>query len=310
MSGAGGGPEPHELIPGFWWDGDDNRTACPPSSAPSGVTCPLFHVYVYSDSDCVNRVHVSDLVGSPAFVPRLTGVLDLPADPSKLMEAAGLYLNDKDSDENEGGVFDAGADRVYAAGTDPLLPSDPNNLPAGQVAPRRTGLWDADWPASRYWWTVVAAVPHVDTVANKVEYRDVNFAEAHCQAGEQMSFGKTSSVVVERESGVPYVSGLTPSGKVRSASSKWPTFFGEVVVGWKPAPGATKYEIQWSRTKDPWNRAGKKIAPGTAAKLNLAPGRWYYRVRGIDTSIASLQQGMTWSDPQYLRIASPTFVVS
>ncbi len=310
VTGTTGGPEPHELAPGFWWNGDDNRTACPPSSQSSGVTCPLFHVYVYSDDDCVNRVHVSDLVGSPAYVPRLTGVLELPGDPGKLGEAAGVYLADKGVDENEGKVYDAGGDEIYAAGTDPLLPNDPNELPEGQAADRRSGLWDTDWPSSRYWWTVVAAVPHVDLSTNKVEYRDVNFAEDHCQAGERMAFGKTSAAVVERASGVPHVSGLTAAGKVRAASSRRPSFFGRVVVAWQPAPGAKKYEIQWSRTANPWKRVGKKIAPGTAAELNLSSGRWYYRVRGIDTSIAGLQQGMTWSDPQYLRIKPRTFVIS
>jgi hypothetical protein len=301
ITGTLGGPDPHELVPGFWWDGDAGAGACPPSSAGSGVTCPVFHVYVYSDADCVNRVHVSDLVGSPAYVPRLTGPLELPTTTTELNQAANLYLADTDGD-SEGEVFDAGGEKIYAAGTDPDLPE------TGPNADRRTGLWDTDWPASRYWWTVVAAVPHV-TVDNQVRYHDIGFAEDMCQAGERMAFGKTSSVVVEKASGVPYISGLTSSGKVRTAGSSKPAFYGRVVVAWKPAPGAKKYEIQWSRTKNPWNRAGRIVTVATAAHLNLADGVWYYRVRGIDTSIPSVAQGMTWSSPQYLRIRPRTFVV-
>jgi hypothetical protein len=309
ITGTNGGPDPHELVPGFWWSGEDFRTACPPSSASLGITCPLFHVYVYSDSDCVNRVHVSDLVGSPAYVPRLSNPLRLPPNAAELGLAAGLYLADTGEGEEEGKVFDAGGERVYAAGTDPLLPEDTNELPEGQVPNRRSGLWDTDWPASRYWWTVVASVPHVK-VDNSVEYNDVNFAEDHCQAGERMAFGKTSAVVVERTNGVPYVSGLTSAGRIHPATSSKPAFFGHVVVAWRPAPGATKYEIQWSKSRNPWKRAGRIVSPSTAAQLNLQPGRWYYRVRGIDTSIPSLNQGMTWSNPQYLRIRPHTFIVS
>jgi hypothetical protein len=309
ISGAFGGVTPHELIPGFWWSGEDGRTACPASTAALGITCPLFHVYVYSDADCVNRVHASDLVGSPAYVPRLTPPLKLPESPAQLTLAANLYLGDAGDGEPEGKVYTfAGEERVYAAGTDPLLPSDETTVPEGQVKDRRSGIWDSDWPSGRYWWTVVPAVPHVNA-DNQVEYRDVEFAEEMCQAGERMAFGKTSAVVVERASGVPYVSGLTSAGRVRPASSSRPAFFGRVVVAWKPAPGAKKYEVQWSRTKNPWNRAGRVVTPATAAQLNLPDGVWYYRVRGIDTSIPSLAQGMTWSSPQYLRIRPRTFVV-
>jgi hypothetical protein len=309
VTGATGGPEPHELVPGFWWDGDDGRQPCPPAIDGLGVDCPLFHVYVYTDDDCVNRVHVSDLVGSPAYVPRLTGPLALPPSPAELVTAGSVYLGDASEGESEGKVYDAGADAIFAAGTDPNLPEDEEEVPEGQTRDRRSGLWDTDWPASRYWWTVVAAVPYINA-DNQVEYRDVNFAEDQCQAGERMAFGKTSSVVIERASGVPYVSGLTAAGNVRPASVSNPAFFGRVVVAWQPAPGATKYEIQWSKSRNPWKRAGRTVTPSTSALLNLAPGVWYFRVRGVDKSIPSLAQGMTWSDPQYLRIRPRTFVVN
>ncbi len=115
-----------------------------------------------------------------------------------------------------------------------------------------------------------------------------------------MAFGKTSAVVVERASGVPVR--LRPDRRRQgSARERLRRRRSSVASSsrWQPAPGATKYEIQWSRTKNPWKRAGRTITPATAAKLNLSPDVWYYRVRGhrhVDRRASP--QGMTWSDPQ------------
>src|SRR3712207_8958062 len=62
---------------------------------------PLYHVYIYSDEDCVNRVHVSDLVGSPAYVPRLTGTPDLPDDKNKLGETVNVLLGRSEEHTSE-----------------------------------------------------------------------------------------------------------------------------------------------------------------------------------------------------------------
>jgi hypothetical protein len=284
----------HALVPGFRWTGRYGLPGgfgdCWPDVAATGVTCPLYHVYVYTDSDCVNRVHESDLVGSPAYVPRLTNPLDLPDDPSALATATGLFLGDA---KEEGAVWDAGGDEVK---------------PAGGAPNRTTGLWDVDWPGGRYYWTAVPSVPRI-TVGGSVEYNDVAFGSEMCQAGEVLPFGKTSEPVIERASSVPYVSGLTSSGAVRGASTDRPSFYGRVVVAWKPAPGARKYQIQWSKKDYPWSTAGTITTASTAAGLNLPDGVWYYRVRGIDTTIPGTAQGMTWTDPQYVRILPRTFSV-
>lgn len=305
------GTNPHELVPGFWWTGRYSAGGlgdCPSSvAAIPNLTCPLFHVYVYTDEDCVNRVHNSDLVGSPAYVPRLTGTLDLPDDPNKLAEAVNLFLPDAD---NEGDVYDAGGDEVLAAGLDPTIPADPSekNLPEGKLPDRKTGIWDNDWPESRYYWTVVPAVPRM-TPDEQVEYQDLAFAEDNCQAGDLISFGKTSAPVVEKASGVPYVSGMVWNGRVRGAPSAKPVFYGRVVVAWRPAPGATRYQVQWSRKAEPFTPAGTVTTPSTSALLNLKTGVWYYRVRGVDRSLPTKQRGMTWTDPQYVKIAPRTFTV-
>jgi hypothetical protein len=317
----GPGPNPHELVPGFYWDGlysTDGLGDCPPDIAAANVTCPLFHVYVYTDEDCSNRVHVSDLVGSPAYVPRLTPPLKYPANPGDLAKVhvpfnpippgtpeTFLILEDGD----EGKTYDAGGEQVFAAGTDPNLPPSTKPVPAGKKADRRSGLWDNDWPTGNYYWTVVPAVPYI-TPDQTVEYHDVGFSEDMCQSSLLGTFGKTSAPVTERAAGLPYVSGITSSGAILGAKSASPSFYGKVVVAWKPAPGASRYEVQWSRKKVPFTPAGKVKTASTSALLDLQDGVWYYRVRGLDESIPAAAQGMTWTDPQYLRILPRTFTVS
>jgi hypothetical protein len=301
--------EPHELVPGFAWSGRlglNGAGNCPSNVSALGVTCPLYHVYVYTDEDCVNRVHTSDVIGSPAYVPRLSRPLALPGDTTTLGQAGNVYLDDA---EDEGAVFDAGGEKVFAAGTHPSVPADPEDedLPEGTLPDRKSGLWDNDWPDSRYYWTVVPAIPYI-TPDGSVEYRDVEFSEAMCTAGRMGVFGKTSAPVVERANGVPFVSGLTSTGEVRGATSDRPSFFGRALVAWKPAPGATKYHVQWSRKAAPFRALGSVITPSTAALLNLPDGVWHYRVRGIDKTLPTLRRGMTWSDPQYLKIAPRVFV--
>jgi hypothetical protein len=46
-----------------------------------------------------------------------------------------------------------------------------------------------------------------------------------------------------------------------------------------------------------------------SATLNLEPGRWFYRVRGLDTILTTLRYGMTWSDPQLVRLIPRRFSV-
>jgi hypothetical protein len=131
-----------------------------------------------------------------------------------------------------------------------------------------------------------------------------------CQSSLLGTFGKTSAPVTERAAGLPYVSGITSSGAILGAKSASPSFYGKVVVAWKPAPGASRYEVQWSRKKVPFTPAGKVKTASTSALLDLQDGVWYYRVRGLDESIPAAAQGMTWTDPQYLRILPRTFTVS
>lgn len=334
-------PGAHELTPGFWWSGSRSLAPdlfgdCPLSVAgvigtgPASSACPLFHVYVFSDADCVNRVHVSDLVGSPAYVPRLTGPLALPDDKKTLDEATGLFLGD---DESEGEVFDAGGDKVLptgigdetaapapvppaaegTSGTGDSTGSDSSSGSEGTdaqtiIETRRNGLWDNDWPTSRYYWVVVPAVPRMTPDGEKVEYHDVAFPEDMCAAGQVKTFGKTSAVLTAADSGVPYASGMSSTGTLVAATTATPTFFGKPIVAWKPAPGAQRYEVQWSKKAYPWKTVGKLTTPATSALLELPAGRWYYRVRGLDFTLPGLP-GLSWSEVAQVQIMPPTFEV-
>jgi len=136
----------------------------------------------------------------------------------------------------------------------------------------------------------------------------VEFAEDMCLAGRSISFGKTSAPAIERANGVPFASGLTGNGEVRGATTDRPSFFGRVVVAWKPAPGAARYQVQWSKKAGPFRAVGSTTIPSTAALLNLPDGVWHYRVRGVDKTLPTLRRAMTWSEPQYVKMLPRTFV--
>src|SRR6185437_2039985 len=103
------------------------------------------------------------------------------------------------------------------------------------------------------------------------------------------------------------------TGRLTSAvqSSK---FYGSPLVAWTPAYNADLYEIQYSKTKypfkaeiDPRSTVKGYLTFDTSDVLPLASGTWYYRVRGIDFSLPTGVQQMSWSDPQKIVVSPPTF---
>src|SRR5437016_5551698 len=62
-------PEAHRLTPAFAFTGNQ---------ALDGTATELFRAYVFTDSDCVNVVFRSAIIGSPAYAPRTTGPAKLP----------------------------------------------------------------------------------------------------------------------------------------------------------------------------------------------------------------------------------------
>jgi hypothetical protein len=204
--------------------------------------------------------------------------------------------------------------------TTPATPAAPAIFPgslSGQGAP--VDLWDTQWPTGRYYWTVVPVQYYVEVApeadpsapppANPpVVYWDQDVPQDACAAGRIASFGKVGEPVATAN-GMPYASGLSTKGRLLAASTTRPVFAAPPLVAWQPALGATAYEVQWSKKAYPWRPEGNLFTFSTSANLQLKPGNWYYRVRGIDLSLPGGSAQMTWSDKMGLVVAKPKFKV-
>jgi hypothetical protein len=304
----------HQLTPGFVFSGDQRAWGMPWYAG----SFELFHVYVYTDEDCTNPVFTSAIVGSPAYAPRENATLKLPANLADLAKArAGVLPFGSEgtvlmTDGRQVTATEAGGnlDESDGSGTGSGSGSDSGGSSSTTRAP--IDLWDTAWPNGGYYWTVVPVVMEpVPDSPGTFRYRDVQLPQDVCESrdtGAVLRFGKVSQPVVAA-SGAPYVSGLTPKGRITSAASKKPTFYGTPIVAWSPALGADSYEVQWSHVKYPWKAAGSVSTYSTSVSLPLTPGLWYYRIRGVDSSIPGSQQQMSWSEPLALRVAKPTFRV-
>jgi hypothetical protein len=145
------------------------------------------------------------------------------------------------------------------------------------------------------------------TVSGKLVYQETELPQDACSNGRVLDFGKDSAQAVPASS-----TGLSPSGRLLTATRAATVFYGPPLVTWKVAPAATEYEIQWGRATSPsrpWRPMGHTQTPATSAMLPLTPGTWRYRVRGINESLPGNQE-MTWSGLTTVRIAKPTFRVS
>jgi hypothetical protein len=149
-------------------------------------------------------------------------------------------------------------------------------------------------------------------------YRDLELPQEVCASGRVMRFGKSSEPALVA-SGAPFVSGLSPNGRLTSAVSNASKFYGAPLVAWTPALAADAYHVQWSKTRSPfrpvnsnWNGKGEAagfLTFATSAVLPLTPGTWYYRVRGVGFHLPTNAQFMGWSDPARIVVAKPTYRV-
>jgi hypothetical protein len=156
----------------------------------------------------------------------------------------------------------------------------------------------------------------VHAQSTSVQYYERELPQDACQRHARISsFGKTSAPSLATGS-TPYISGLSPSGRLVPAAGAKPAFYGAPLVAWEPALGADEYQIQWSQTKYPWNptdpatgKPRQKLTYGTTAQLPLTPGTWYYRVRGIDFFLPGTARAMSWSQTVAVVVAKPKFRV-
>ncbi|HXF97053.1 MAG TPA: hypothetical protein VNJ46_00390 [Gaiellaceae bacterium] len=286
---APGTAGPHELMPALTFSGDQGL---------DGKAYRLFRFYAATDRDCVNVVFTGSVVGSPAYAPRVTGPLALPGSAEALDKAFAEALEDA---EGEG-------PKEFSAEGMPLTP----NEAAGRESPslRKIDLPDLDPRTTRYYWTVVPVLIRFadGEEGGAFEYWDVETPQDACQAGRVGVFGRESKPVITR-AGSPFVSGLSPKGRLLAQAGRRPTVYSTPLVAWRPVVGATGYEVQWSRTVYPWRTVGRRLTVATSAVLDLRPGRWYYRVRGLNAAQVGTR-AMAWSAPVELRIVRPTFAVA
>jgi hypothetical protein len=177
-----------------------------------------------------------------------------------------------------------------------------------QDAPARVDLPDVDARTTRYYWTVVPVAISIGLESGTFSYYDIESPQDACEAGRVASFGKVARPAITA-SGAPFVSGLSPSGRLLASAGPRPVVYSTPLVAWRPVVGATGYEVEWSRTTYPWRPRGRLTTVSTAAVLKLAPGVWYYRVRGLN-SVQLGVSAMTWSGAVAVKVARPTFRIS
>jgi hypothetical protein len=147
-----------------------------------------------------------------------------------------------------------------------------------------------------------------------LQYQDTELAQDVCASGRVSRFGKDSEPSLT-DSGDLFATGLSSTGKLVSADDNT-TFYGQPLVSWTPALGATAFEVQWSKTAKPFVAepipgSGVKgyMTTNTSLVLPVTAGTWYYRVRGYDYSLPTKAQQMSWSDVAKIVVAKPTFTI-
>jgi hypothetical protein len=309
-----GNPKAHELMPSLAFSGDQGM---------DGRAYKYFRAYVSTDRDCVNIVFKGSVVGSPAFAPRTSGPLKLPATALDVATFESRTFPHAISDDATEPVNDTWtADWRALSASENLLTAPVDAAPGTSadesqtIVQAKVDLPDIDFPSTRYYWTVVPVDfqenPTNDALSSKpkVGFVDVESPQDACQAGRYASFGKESAGVrTGNGAGAPFLSGLSPDGRFLNSTHPRPTVYSTPLVAWEPAIGATAYQVQWSKSRYPWRAAGTVKTFATSAILNLPSGTWYYRIRGLNqTQIRRAE--MAWSAPVPLRVAAPKFTIS
>jgi hypothetical protein len=275
----------HQLMPALTFTGDQGL---------DGRSYRLFRFYAFTDRDCVNVVFKGSVVGSPAFAPRTSGPLKLPTTVDDLEYYADLGVLPSAPSETAKTLM---ADGTPVATTETLAED-------GTV---RVDLPDVDAKTTRYFWTVVP-VGAVVTESGTLEYYDVEIPQDACEAGRLGTFAKLSRPAITASGGA-YVAGLSPKGRLLASAGRRPVVYSSPLVAWRPVTGASGYEVEWSRSAYPWRRSGGFLTRSTSAVLKLAPGTWYYRVRGHNSRQIG-RSAMTWSKPVAVRVVRPTFRIA
>jgi hypothetical protein len=162
------------------------------------------------------------------------------------------------------------------------------------------GLWDGNLPAPLYYWTAVTvSAGLIDTEVPQ---------DACADASRSGSFRIASQLpAVNAEMRTPFAWGLSAAGSLVAASPKQRTFYGRPLIAWVALRQADAYEVEWSRSTYPGTPARNLYTFSSATTLPLTPGKWYYRVRGINMSLPTGASAMGWSQWVRIAIAKPKF---
>ena len=281
---------PHELMPAFTYSGDQGIDGI-------GHAYPLYRVYISTDKDCVNVVYRGAVVGSPAYAPRTSGPLQLPVGDDQVAKAKEGWLADGNSEGPTYTIDNAKvttSETTSAASTSPDAGSASSGSTAASVA--RVDLPDVDFPATRYYWTVVPVVPSKLLNDGSDIYTDTEVPQDACEAGRVFSFGKESDPV-SVASKTPYVAGLTPGGRLLASAGRKPLVFSTPLVAWEPATGATRMKCSGQGPAIPWRAQGSKLTYSTSAGARSRPGSVVLpRPRPQPDSAAKATDGLVDSD--------------
>lgn len=154
----------------------------------------------------------------------------------------------------------------------------------------------------------------VTRAGGSISYVDTELAQDTCAAGRVQRVGISSEPSLTSAQS-PFATGLSATGRLTSAANT-STFYGQPLIAWTPAFNASIYEVQYSKKRypfvaeiDPRSKVKGFLTFSTSDVLPLAPGIWWYRVRGIDYNLPTGVQQMSWSDPERLVVAKPKFKV-
>jgi len=314
-------PAAHELMPALTFSG----------SSIGGRSYQLWRMYAATDRDCVNVVFTGAVIGGPAYAPRTSGPLKLPAsdtdlqlaltdflpsaatesdntfsaDGGKVVTSESLSSGSASAATSSGSSSSSSSGSPFAGSSSGSGGSSNNNSNNNAASPSaKVDLPDLNFPTTRYYWTIVPVLLTEDA-SGAIQYHDTEIPQDACAAGRISTFGKQSAPVVTT-AGTPFLAGLTPNGRLLSSVQHKPVVYGTPLVAWQPAKAASAYQIQWSRKLYPWRPAGTKQTFSTSAVLKLTPGKWYYRVRGLNPGSLGLPF-MRWSTPVLVTVAKPTF---
>lgn len=163
--------------------------------------------------------------------------------------------------------------------------------------------------------TAHPAGDNVVSGGSSLVYTDLELPQDVCAAGRVQRFGIASEPTLTTAQ-APFATGLSATGRLTSAA-RTPAFYGQPLVAWTPALGASIYQVQWSKTRypfkpedDPRTTTKGHLTFSNSAILPLKPGTWYYRVRGFNYNLPTGVQQMGWSDPEKLVVTAPKFKVA